>query len=292
MIGRKGIILAGGLGTRLYPATSVISKQLLPIYDKPTIYYALATLMLSHIKDIIIISTPKDLPFFTKLLQDGKKFGINICYAEQKDPKGLAEALIIAERFLNQQPSCMILGDNLFYGGGLSGLLKTACIENRATIFTYQVSEPSRYGILSIDKDGTPLSVDEKPKKPKSNLAITGLYYFDEHAPDIAKQIKPSARNELEITDVIKIYLNDNKLINQQLSRGIAWLDTGTVETLFEANSFVSTIEKRTGLKICCPEEIAWRNNWITDVSLENLAKQNKSSNYGKYLLNILNGKK
>ena len=234
MISRKGIILAGGLGTRLYPATSVISKQLLPIYDKPTIYYALATLMLSYIKDIIIISTPKDLPFFTKLLQDGKKFGINICYAEQKDPRGLAEALIIAERFLNQQPSCMILGDNLFYGGGLSGLLKTACIENKATIFTYQVSEPSRYGILSIDKDGTPLSVDEKPKKPKSNLAITGLYFYDNNVIKYALSLKPSKRNELEISDINRIYLSKKKLSVKKLGSGVVWLDAGTFISLLQ----------------------------------------------------------
>lgn len=287
---RKGIILAGGLGTRLYPATSVISKQLLPIYDKPTIYYALSTLMLSQIQDIIIISNPKDLPFFKKLLEDGKKLGLNINYAEQKIPKGLAEALVIAEDFLKGGPSCLILGDNVFYGGGLPQLLKTANKNTKTTIFTYQVSEPSRYGILTTNKNGDPLSVEEKPSKPKSNLAITGLYFFDNEAPEIAKQVKPSLRGELEITDVIKYYIKNKNIINEKLSRGIAWLDTGTAETLFEASLFVATIEKRTGLKISCPEEIAWRNNWITNENLEQLANDKKKSNYGKYLLNILKG--
>ena len=287
---RKGIILAGGLGTRLYPATATVSKQLLPIYDKPTIYYALSTLMLSQIRDIMVISTPKDLPHFKKLLEDGGKLGLNINYAEQKEPKVLAEAYLIGEDFLNDSPSCLILGDNLFYGGGLSPLLVEANKQTKSTIFTYQVSEPSKYGILSLDKYDNPISVEEKPENPKSNLAITGLYFFDNKAPMIAKEVKPSYRGELEITEIISHYINGKSLINKKLSRGIAWLDTGTAETLFEASVFVSTIEKRTGLKICCPEEIAWRNKWITDENLEQLANIKIKSDYGKYLLNILKG--
>ena len=290
MINRKGIILAGGLGSRLYPATAVISKQLLPIYDKPTIYYALSTLMITKIREILIISTPNDLPYFKKLLMDGSHLGLNISYAEQKTPKGLAEALIISEKFLDGSPSCLILGDNLFYGGGLPKLLQNANKEGYSTIFTYQVAHPSRYGILNTDEHGNPFSVEEKPVKPNSNLAITGLYFFDSQASEIANKVKPSKRGELEITDVIKQYIYNKKLLSIQLSRGIAWLDTGTADTLFEASLFISTIEKRTGLKVCCPEEIAWRNNWINDQSLEILAKKNINSDYGKYLINILRG--
>ena len=288
MNNRKGIILAGGMGTRLYPATSVLSKQILPIYDKPTIYYALSILMLSKIRDIFIISSPRDLPLFQNLLGEGNHLGINISYGEQTNPNGLAEALIIAEKFLDGSPSCMILGDNIFYGGGLSGLLQNANNEKLTTIFTYQVSDPSKYGILELNNMGKPISVSEKPKNPSSNFAITGLYFFDANASSFARDLKPSKRGELEITDVISQYIKIDKLKSQQLSRGIAWLDTGTSEALFEASLFVATIEKRTGLKICCPEEIAWRNSWISDKDLENLGQDVDQSEYGKYLLNLL----
>ena len=288
MKNRKGIILAGGMGTRLYPATSVISKQILPIYDKPTIYYALSTLMLSKIKDIFIISSPRDLPAFQSLLGDGSHIGININYGEQLSPKGLAEALIIAEKFLDGCPSCMILGDNIFYGGGLSSLLENANNELNTTIFTYQVSDPSKYGILEVNNADIPVSVIEKPQKPSSNLAITGLYFFDENASKYARAVKPSKRGELEITDVIAQYIKLEKLKPIQLSRGIAWLDTGTSDALFEASLFVSTIQKRTGLKICCPEEIAWRNGWISDIDLNSLGQDINQSEYGKYLINLL----
>jgi len=288
MNNRKGIILAGGMGTRLYPATSVLSKQILPIYDKPTIYYALSILMLSKIRDIFIISSPRDLPLFQKLLGEGNHLGINISYGEQINPNGLAEALIIAEKFLDGSPSCMILGDNIFYGGGLSGLLQNANNEKLTTIFTYQVSDPSKYGVLEFNNMGKPISVSEKPKNPSSNFAITGLYFFDANASSFARDLKPSKRGELEITDVISQYIKIDKLKSQQLGRGIAWLDTGTSEALFEASLFVATIEKRTGLKICCPEEIAWRNSWISDKDLENLGQDVDQSEYGKYLLNLL----
>ena len=288
MNNRKGIILAGGMGTRLYPATSVLSKQILPIYDKPTIYYALSILMLSKIRDIFIISSPRDLPLFQNLLGEGNHLGINISYGEQTNPNGLAEALIIAEKFLDGSPSCMILGDNIFYGGGLTGLLQNANNEKLTTIFTYQVSDPSKYGVLEFNNMGKPISVSEKPKNPSSNFAITGLYFFDANASSFARDLKPSKRGELEITDVISQYIKIDKLKSQQLSRGIAWLDTGTSEALFEASLFVATIEKRTGLKICCPEEIAWRNSWISDKDLENLGQDVDQSEYGKYLLNLL----
>ena len=288
MNNRKGILLAGGMGTRLYPATSVLSKQILPIYDKPTIYYALSILMLSKIRDIFIISSPRDLPLFQNLLGEGNHLGINISYGEQTNPNGLAEALIIAEKFLDGSPSCMILGDNIFYGGGLSGLLQNANNEKLTTIFTYQVSDPSKYGVLEFNNMGKPISVSEKPKNPSSNFAITGLYFFDANASSFARDLKPSKRGELEITDVISQYIKIDKLKSQQLGRGIAWLDTGTSEALFEASLFVATIEKRTGLKICCPEEIAWRNSWISDKDLENLGQDVDQSEYGKYLLNLL----
>lgn len=286
---RKGIILAGGNGTRLYPATQVISKQLLPVFDKPMIYYPLTTLMLADIREILVISTPKDTPRFKELLGDGQQWGVDINYAVQESPDGLAQALIIGEEFLDGAPCALILGDNIFYGHSLHERLASAdSREVGATIFAYHVQDPKRYGVVQFDKNDKVMSLEEKPKHPKSNYAATGLYFYDENAPDYAKQIKPSLRNEYEITDLNKIYLEKGLLNTQLLSRGFAWLDTGTHETLVEAHQFVQTIEHRQGLKIACPEEIAFRRKWIDQQSLESLAQPLLKSSYGKYIMQVI----
>ncbi len=288
----KGIILAGGAGTRLYPITRIICKQLLPIYDKPMIYYPLSILMLAKIKDILIISTSEDIPKFEKLFGDGSKIGINISYKVQPEPKGIAEAFIIGEEFIGNDSVCLILGDNIFYGHGLSDILKRAKkeVENNsgATVFGYYVNDPERYGVVEFDKNGNVLSIEEKPKKPKSNYAVTGLYFYDNSVIEIAKSIKPSWRGELEITDVNKEYLNRKKLRVKLLGRGFAWLDTGTHLSLIEASEFIATVEKRQGLKIACIEEIAYQNNWIDESQLKKLAEPLLKSGYGEYLLKLL----
>ncbi len=288
----KGIILAGGAGTRLYPITRVICKQLLPIYDKPMIYYPLSILMLAKIKDILIISTSEDIPKFEKLFGDGSKIGINISYKVQPEPKGIAEAFIIGEEFIGNDSVCLILGDNIFYGHGLSDILKEAKKEvennNGATVFGYYVNDPERYGVVEFDKNGNVLSIEEKPQKPKSNYAVTGLYFYDNSVIEISKSIKPSWRGELEITDVNKEYLNRKKLRVKLLGRGFAWLDTGTHLSLIEASEFIATVEKRQGLKIACIEEIAYQNNWIDEDQLKKLAEPLLKSGYGEYLLKLL----
>jgi len=286
---RKGVILAGGSGTRLYPLTTVISKQLLPVYDKPMIYYPLSTLMLAGIRDILLISTPADLPRFRALLGDGSKFGINLSYAEQSDPGGIPQAFIIGEQFLDHSPACLILGDNVFYGQGLPGMLQKAAAETRgATVFGYYVRDPQRYGVINFDKNGRVLDVEEKPVKPKSNYAITGVYFFDHDVVSVAKQLTPSARGELEITDVVKTYLNRSELSVQLFGRGMAWLDMGTPESLLDAASFVEAVETRQGLKISCPEEVAYRMGFIGAGQLEQLAATTRNSGYGQYLLRLL----
>jgi len=286
---RKGIILAGGNGTRLYPATQVISKQLLPVFDKPMIYYPLTTLMLADIREILVISTPKDTPRFKELLGDGQQWGLDINYAVQESPDGIAQALIIGEEFLDGASCAFILGDNIFYGHSLHERLASAdSREIGATIFAYHVQDPKPYGVVQFDKNGKVMSLEEKPKHPKSNYAATGLYFYDEDACDYAKQIKPSLRNEYEITDLNKIYLEKGLLNTQLLSRGFAWLDTGTHETLVEAHQFVQTIEHRQGLKIACPEEIAFRRKWIDQQSLESLAQPLLKSSYGKYIMQVI----
>jgi glucose-1-phosphate thymidylyltransferase len=290
----KGIILAGGSGTRLYPITRAISKQLIPIYDKPMIYYPLSVLMLAGIKDILIISTPKDLPNFEKLLGDGSEFGINLSYAEQPSPDGLVQAFIIGEDFIGADNVAMILGDNIYYGNGLIPILKEAA-ENakagKATIFGYYVNDPERFGVVEFDDNGKVISVEEKPKNPKSNYCITGLYFYDNRVVDFAKQVKPSARGELEITDLNRIYLEDGTLNVKLLGRGYAWLDTGTMDTLVEAAEFVQMIEKRQGIKISAPEEIAFRNGWINkDILLASAEKYGKSP-YGEHLKRVAEGK-
>ena len=288
----KGIILAGGAGTRLYPVTKVICKQLLPIYDKPMIYYPLSVLMLAKIKDILIISTPEDLNRFKELFGDGSQIGLNISYAKQEKPRGIAEAFIIGEEFIGNDNVSLILGDNIFYGLGFSKFLLEAkeSIFNKggAYIFGYYVNDPERYGIVEFDTEGNVISVEEKPKKPKSNYAITGLYFYDNSVVEIAKSIKPSWRNELEITDVNAKYLQLNKLKVKLLGRGFAWLDTGTHDSLIEAGRFIETIEKRQGLKIACIEEIAYINKWINDKQLLKIANQYNKNSYGEYLKNLL----
>lgn len=286
---RKGIILAGGSGTRLYPVTQVVSKQLLPVFDKPMIYYPLTTLMLADVREVLLISTPQDIPLFKKLLSDGSQWGIDIQYAVQPSPDGLAQALTIAEDFLDGSPSVLILGDNIFYGDALHKKLMIANQRPQgATIFAYHVNDPERYGVAEFDKDGNVISLEEKPDQPKSNYAVTGLYFYDEHAPKYAKQIKPSHRGELEITDLNKIYLEKSQLSLERMSRGYAWLDTGTHESLLEAQQFVQIIERRQGLKIACPEEIAYRSNWIDKAQLETLAKPMLKNGYGKYLMQVI----
>ena len=285
---RKGIILAGGTGTRLFPLTKVISKQLLPVYDKPMILYPLSTLMLSGIRDFLIITTPQDLKRFKSLLGNGEEIGVNITYETQSKPKGIAHSLIVGEEFISDSPVALILGDNLFYGQGISNILKNANQKTCSSIFAYRVVDPERYGVVEFSKDFKVQSIEEKPDNPKSNFAITGIYFYDDSAVKKAKTLKKSKRGELEITDLNKLYLEENSLNVEVFNRGIAWLDTGTVDSLGEASSFIKTIEHRQGYKVGCPEEIAWRNGWIKNKQLEIIAKKNIKSGYGEYLLSLL----
>ena len=288
MTARKGIILAGGSGTRLYPITQSVSKQLLPVYDKPMIYYPLSVLMLAGIREVLVINTPHEQALFKLLLGDGSQWGMRIEYAGQPSPDGLAQAYLIGREFVDGQPSCLVLGDNIFHGPGLTHMLKNAdALQHGATVFGYWVSDPERYGVAEFDASGKVIGLEEKPAKPKSNYAVTGLYFYDGRASDFAANLKQSLRGEMEITDLNRRYLDEGSLHLQQLGRGYAWLDTGTHQSLLEASNYIETIEARQGLRVCCPEEIAWNNGWIDAAQLEALAKPLVKNGYGQYLLGL-----